>query len=446
MTFHCSTVYCSTVPLFCCFTVALFLSFPRLFCCPAVHAKAARRKVPLRNPALDHLADADLSRVTQLMLRAIAIQRVFRVYIQIKYSQFDFDHYSDDDDDEDDAQAREKEQLRKRLFQQATRVPTLGMVLKRGAFRVHVQFGLQKRLKSAKVNLALRRASEKQKESSTKQDGAATNATRQVNAKTTSNSNSSQHKHKRSASSSSIQGQESGRQDTASASGGGAADGSSSSKSKSSKDNSTNKNSNSDSNGNGKTSGDGQTPSLLASLASEEQEAEDQRKLEEARKTVADLRRRRAKEKSDASLMYVPCCSPKKNRDGTSSKIGMSIFAQFPDRCNICGKQLRKKRRPPAKLVDGSGAVTPMSAASSSSSFTRTPRQQQQQQQHDYHTWSGDSHRTGRIVVLAFGIGIWRLAFGSGSGSFVVLVVFMVFFFFGFGAGAVVLSAAFGLG
>ena len=81
---------------------------------------------------------------------------------------------------------------------------------------------------------------------------------------------------------------------------------------------------------------------------------EKQKLVEQERKRVLEAQRRRKRrqrqQQQEAASMYMPCCRPEKNADGTSSTVGMSIFSQYPDRCNICGKQLRRKIKTPAML------------------------------------------------------------------------------------------------
>ena len=79
---------------------------------------AAKRKgsavLQRRASVADKLDDADIRVMTQLILRAITIQRVFRVFMKLKYSRYNYGDGDSSDDDEETAQ--QKEMVRKRLF------------------------------------------------------------------------------------------------------------------------------------------------------------------------------------------------------------------------------------------------------------------------------------------------------------------------------------------
>ena len=236
-----------------------------------------------------------------------------------RYSQYDF---GEADSDEDEETAREKEAVRKRLFRTAAKPPTLGMVLRRGAFRVHVQFGLQKLLKQAQQSLRLRRLDvagddvwaptvgvvEGDDDEGIIQAAQLAPANPFSAAVMISN---------RARSSPPRKGM-----------GGGASSSSSSSS------------------------------SVLSDRDRAELVAEERQRMAEA-KARAKKRRRLKKRKEEAASQYMPCCKPEKNADGTSSEVGMSIFAKYPDRCNICGKQLRRKPktiRPPRNGLNSVGS------------------------------------------------------------------------------------------
>jgi len=188
------------------------------------------------------------------------------------------------------------------FLDQAAKPPTLGMILKRGACRVHVQFGLQSLLKKARRSLNLRRLDSSGDDVARPTVAVVQDARSTQIVVDTQASNGQD-----SPIMSPVQRQESIRSRSPSPP-------------------------------------PSRSPSQKVELSPTERAklAEEERKRVEEAKTRAK-KRRRAKHKADAS-QYVTCCRPEKNADGTSSEIGMSIFAQFPDRCNICGKQLRRKK------------------------------------------------------------------------------------------------------